>query len=416
MSAAPARVCQNGWLPMTSTTPPTPASHGPLIANLLAQLAFGLVAMTICIPSMQEWGAQFGSSQAAVQLTFSGYVAAYGGFQLIYGPLSDRLGRKKVLLFGLTLAGLGAGLGALATDLTQLTVARVLQGAGSAAGMVVGRAMVQDIFHGPERTRVMAYVGMAMGLCPPLATIIGGQLHVQFGWQANFVLMSVLALILLVAAWRGLPDHTPTTTAQPHWLGAMLASYARLAREPGFLLHVVILAMTTATFYAFLSGAPIVLGSYGVGPDRIGYFIMCVPLSYIVGNYLTTHMAHRAGDRSMMRLGQVVTVAGIALMLGFGLAGVDTALAFSLPLILVGLGHGLLVPSALVGTVGLLPALAGSAAAVAGLAQQVLGAFSGYAVGLVPQDGAVNLGWIMLGFALCASVAMLALHRRPAKP
>ena len=170
---------------MTTSTALPQASHGPLIANLLAQLAFGLVAMTICIPSMQEWGAQFGSSQAAVQLTFSGYVAAYGGFQLIYGPLSDRLGRKKILLFGLALAGLGSALGALATDLTQLTAARVLQGAGSAAGMVVGRAMVQDLFHGPERTRVMAYIGMAMGLCPPLATIIGGQLHVQLGWQAK---------------------------------------------------------------------------------------------------------------------------------------------------------------------------------------------------------------------------------------
>jgi DHA1 family bicyclomycin/chloramphenicol resistance-like MFS transporter len=395
---------------MISTTP-LPHSHGPLIANLLAQLAFGLVAMTICIPSMQEWGAQFGTSQAAVQLTFSGYVAAYGGFQLIYGPLSDRLGRKKVLLFGLVLTGLGSALAALATDLTALTGARVLQGAGAAAGMVVGRAMVQDLFHGPERTRVMAYVGMAMGLCPPLATVIGGQLHVRFGWQANFVLMAVFALFLLVIAWRGLPDHKPSTTVQPHWLGAMLASYARLAREPGFLLHVVILAMTTATFYAFLAGAPIVLGSYGVGPDRIGYYIMCVPLSYIVGNYLITHMAHRAGHRTMMRLGQGATVGGLALMLVLGLAGVDTPLAFSLPLVLLGLGHGLLVPAALVGTVGLLPALAGSAAAVAGLSQQVLGAFSGYAVGLVPHDGAVNLGWIMLGFALCASVAMLALHR-----
>ncbi len=397
---------------MTSTTALTRPSHGPLVANLLAQLAFGLVAMTICIPSMQEWGAQFGSSQAAVQLTFSAYVVAYGGLQLIYGPLSDRLGRKKVLLFGLALAGLGSALGALATDLTQLTAARVLQGAGAAAGMVVGRAMVQDLFHGPERTRVMAWIGMAMGLCPPLATIVGGQLHVQLGWQANFVLMTLLALVLLVAAWRGLPDHTPATTAQPHWLGAMLSSYATLAREPAFLLYVTILAMTTATFYAFLAGAPIVLGSYGVGPDRIGYYIMCVPLAYIVGNYLITHMAHRAGDRTMMRLGQACTVSGLSLMLVLGIAGVDTPLAFSLPLMLLGLGHGMLVPAALVGTVGLLPALAGSAAAVAGLAQQVLGAFSGYAVGLVPHDGAVNLGWIMLGFALCAGAAQLALHRR----
>ena len=293
------------------TSPTTrPAPSGLLIANLLAQLAFGLLAMTICLPSMQEWGAIFNTGQAAVQLTFSGYVVAYGSLQLLYGPLSDRIGRKKILLFGLAVAFLGSVLAALAPNLPLLVAARVLQGAGAAAGMVVGRAMVQDLFQGPERTRVMAYVGMAMGLIPPTATILGGQIHVRLGWQANFVLIAVLAVVLLVAAWKGLPDHPPATTVQPHWLGAMLASYARLAREPSFLLFVLILAMATATFYAFLAGAPIVLGSYGVGPAGIGYYIMCVPLAYIVGNYLTTHLVHRVGERFVMRLGQGCSLSG----------------------------------------------------------------------------------------------------------
>ena len=391
---------------------PASPSHAPLIANLIAQLAFGLLAMTICLPSMQEWGALFGSDQASVQLTFSGYVVAYGGLQLLYGPWSDRWGRKKVLMFGLTLAGLGSVLAALSPSLAWLTAARVLQGAGCAAGMVVGRAMVQDLFTGPERTRVMAYVGMAMGLIPPTATILGGQIHVRLGWQANFVLIAALAVVLFVAAWKGLPDHKPATTVQPHWLGAMLASYARLAREPSFLLFVFILAMTTANFYAFLAGAPIVLGSYGVGPAGIGYYIMVVPLSYIVGNYLTTHLVHRVGDRAMMMLGQVCTVGGIALMLVLALAHVDTPLAFALPLMLMGLGNGFLVPPALTGTVGLVPALAGSAAAVAGLAQQLMGAVGGYAVGLVPHHGAVNLGWLMLGLGSVALVAQGVLNRR----
>ncbi|MBT9463652.1 multidrug effflux MFS transporter [Hydrogenophaga sp.] len=396
---------------MSASSSATP-SHGPLIANLIAQLAFGLLAMTICLPSMQEWGAMFGSDQASVQLTFSGYVVAYGGLQLLYGPWSDRLGRKKVLMFGLTLAGLGSVLAALSPSLAWLTAARVLQGAGCAAGMVVGRAMVQDLFTGPERTRVMAYVGMAMGLIPPTATILGGQIHVRLGWQANFVLIAVLAVVLFVAAWKGLPDHTPATTEQPHWLGAMLSSYARLAREPSFLLFVFILAMTTANFYAFLAGAPIVLGSYGVGPAGIGYYIMVVPLSYILGNYLTTHLVHRTGDRAMMMLGQVCTVGGVALMLGLALANVDTPLAFALPLMLMGLGNGFLVPPALTGTVGLVPALAGSAAAVAGLAQQLMGAVGGYTVGLVPHHGAVNLGWLMLGLGSMALVGQVVLNRR----
>ncbi|MDO9568730.1 MAG: multidrug effflux MFS transporter [Hydrogenophaga sp.] len=398
-----------------TATPPPPPTHALLVTNLLAQLAFGLLAMTICLPSMQEWAAVFDASQARVQLTFSGYVVAYGGLQLLYGPLSDRLGRKHILLFGLFVGGVGAVMAALANDLNTLIVARVLQGAGSAAGMVVGRAMVQDLFQGPARTRVMAYIGMTMGLCPPLATIIGGQLHVRLGWQSNFVLMAVLAAVLFVAAWRGLPDHQKATTVQPHWLRAMGASYARLAREPAFILYVALLSMITATFYTFLSGAPIVLGSYGVGPEGLGYYIMSIPLAYIVGNYLTSHLVHRTGDRPMMLLGQALTLSGVALMLGLALAGWHSPLAFALPLILLGIGHGFLVPPALAGTVSLVPALAGSAAAVAGLMQQMMGAVGGFTVGLFSHEGAVNLGLLMLGFALCAAVAQGLLHRLVAR-
>lgn len=393
---------------MTESRPP----RGFLITILLAQLAYGLLSMTICIPSMQEWGAIFGASQAAVQLTFSGYVVAYGSLQMFYGPLSDRLGRKKVLLAGLSLAGVGSVLAALAPDLLTLTTARVLQGAGSAAGMVVGRAMVQDLFQGSERTRVMAYIGMAMGLCPPLATIIGGQIHVRLGWQANFVLMAVLALGLLIAAWRGLPEHQKSSAVQPHWFGAMLKAYATLAREPVFLLYVVILAMTTATFYAFLGGAPIVLGSYGVGPEGVGYYIMCIPIAYMVGNYLTTRLVQRKGERAMMVFGHSLTVGGLVVVLVLGLVGVNTPLALALPLILLGIGHGFLAPPALAGTVSLMPALAGSAAAVAGLMQQLMGAVGGYAVGLFPHEGAVNLGLLMISFSLCAAGAQVLLNRR----
>jgi len=390
------------------------------VANLLAQLAFGLVAMTICLPSMQEWGALLGGSQASVQLTFSGFVVAYGGLQLLYGPLSDRLGRKRILLIGLAVAGIGSLGAALAGSLPALIAARTLQGAGCAAGMVVGRALVQDLFQGPDRTRVMAYVGMAMGLCPPLATIVGGQLHVWLGWQANFVLVALMAAGLAVAAWRGLPDPAPAATpapdapAAPHWWPAMRASYARLAREPVFLLFVVILSMTTATFYAFLAGAPIVLGSQGVGPDGVGFYIMSIPLAYIAGNYFTSRLVRRVGERRIMAIGQGCTVAALLGVIILATIGLNHPLAFALPLVLLGVGHGLLMPATLAGTVSVLPALAGSAAAVAGLMQQLLGAFGGYTVGLVGHDGALNLGLLMLGFTGCSVLALAWMQRRHA--
>ncbi|ALK89876.1 Bcr/CflA family efflux MFS transporter [Limnohabitans sp. 63ED37-2] len=391
----------------TASGSPGPAAHSPwLIANVLAQISFGLLAMTLCLPSMQEWGTIFSTHQADVQLTFSGYVVAYGALQLVYGPLSDRHGRKPILMLGLVVAGLASVMAALATDITQLTAARLLQGAGSAASMVVSRSMVQDLFTGPQRTRVMAYIGMALGMCPPLATLIGGQVHVRFGWQTNFVMLAVLA------AWLGLPRSSKPAPSKGHWLRAMLSAYARLLREPRFLLYVAILAATTATFYAFLAGAPIVLKGYGIGPDGIGWFIMAVPVSYILGNFMTSRLIAQAGESRVMAWGQALTLGGLVVMLALGLGGVQAALAVALPLLLLGLGHGLLNPPALAGTVGVVPALAGSAAAVAGLMQQLTGATGGYLVGLVPHEGAVNLGWMMLAFALTGAMAQFFLRRR----
>ena len=384
-----------------------------LVANLVAQIAFGLVVMTLCLPSMQEWGALFGARQSTVQLTFSAYVVAYGTLQVVYGPLSDRHGRRRVLLVGLTLAAAGSVLGALASDLPTLIAARILQGAGTAAGTVAGRASVQDLFDGPQRTRVMAYVGMVMGLCPPLATVLGGQLHVRLGWQANFVLMACLSLLLLLAAWRGLPaPRQAPPPRQSHWLRETGAAYATLLRVPAFGLNVMVLSLTVAAFYAFLAGAPIVLRSYGIGPDRVGWYIMAVPLSYIGGNFLTSRVAQSWGDRRLMAVGQALSLAGLGVMLALGLAGVASPLAFSLPLLLLGVGHGLLTPTCLARTVGLMPALAGSAAAVAGLLQQLVGASGGYAVGWFTHEGPVNLGWVMLAYTLCALVAQWAMFRR----
>ena len=382
-----------------------------LLTNLLAQFALGLTAMTICLPSMQEWGDLFGATQAQVQLTFSGFVVAFGVCQLVYGPLSDRYGRKGVLMTGLALLAAGSLMAALAPNLELLIAARILQGMGSAAGSVVGRAMVQDLFAGSQRTKVMAYVGMAMGLSPPFAAVIGGHMHVRFGWASNFMLILVLTLMLLLAAWRGLPGRTSTAAPGGHWLPSMLSAYASLLRQKTLMLYVLILCMSTAAFYVFLSGAPIVLRSYGVGPAGVGWYLMLVPLSYVTGNFLTSRLIHSKGERRVMALGQVASLAGLALMLGLAFLGLDSPLAFSAPLMLLGLGHGFLVPPSLAGTVGVVPALAGSAAALAGLTQQLMGALGGYSVGLVSHQGSRNLGLLMLGFTLCALAAHLALRR-----
>lgn len=386
--------------------------HPWLRLNLIVQFSFGLMAMTICLPSMLDWPRLFGASQAAVQLTFSAYVLCYGGMQLVYGSLSDRLGRKPVLMVGLAVAALGSLLASLAPSLYALVLARALQGAGAAACMVIGRALVQDLFESGERTRVMAFIGMTMGLVPPSATLLGGQLHVRFGWQAPFYLMTVFALVLMVAAWRGLPSVRPSPQRRSApWL-ELITGYGRLARVPAFIAYVGILMGTTATFYTFLSGAPVVMGSYGVRPEHIGWFIMCIPAAYMGGNLLTTRLVRRVGDRLLMNVGQGLTLGGLALALGAGFSGWHSPWALALPLMVLGVGHGLIVPSALSGSVGLVPAMAGAAAAVAGLMQQMSGAIGGYAVGLVPHHGSANLALLMTGWALVSVSAQAVLFTR----
>ena len=389
---------------------PSRAVRPALVALLLAQMAFGLLAMTLCIPSMQDWPQQFAASQAQVQLTFSLYVAAYGLVQLVYGPLSDRLGRKRVLMGGLFLAVLGSAAAWLADSLEALLWARALQGAGSAAGMVVGRALVQDLFVGRDRTRMMAYVGMTMGLCPPLATLLGGQMHVVWGWRSNFLVLLLLALVLLLAVWRLFPDTRPVPSDTASSWRQAGTSYLRLMGQRSFLLYALILATTSATAYTYFAGAPIVLKAFGVGPQSLGWFIMAVPLPYVLGNVLTSRLIHRYGDRKLMLWGQVGTLAGLVLMLALAIADVRSAWALLVPLAIMGVGHGLLVPPTLSGAVGAVPALAGTAAAISGSLQQLCGAFGGYLVGLVDHQGVLQLSTLMLLMALIALLghAMLA--------
>jgi DHA1 family bicyclomycin/chloramphenicol resistance-like MFS transporter len=270
----------------------------------------------------------------------------------------------------------------------------------------------------------MAYVGMTLGLCPPLGTVIGGQIHVALGWQFNFVLVAALGAVLFVAAWFGLPRPAgaaarpapaPGAAAAPaSVLGQVGRAYGQLLRRPDYLLHVGVLGCTTAAFYMFLAGAPLVLRSYGIGPGQVGFFIMVVPMAYIVGNFLTSRLVHRQGGSVLMRAGQALTLGGTALMLGLGLAGVHTPLAFVLPLLLLGLGHGMLVPPCLVAMVALVPTVAGAASALAGVTQQFAGALGGYLVGWVPHHSHSGVAALMLGATVLASVARGAVRRRGA--
>lgn len=395
------------------TAPPPDRIPPALIIALFGQMAYGLIVMTLSLPSLQEWPTIFQAPQSRVQLTFSAYVATFGLVQLVYGPLSDRYGRKPLLLFGLLVATIGSAAAMLAPNLEFLIAARVLQGLGAGAGMVVGRAVVQDLFSGTQRTRMMAFVGMTMGLCPPTSSLVGGYLHTHLGWRSNFALSLLLGLVLLHAVWRHLPSRPrPASTHERPWWADMPGAYRRLLGDRTFMLYAVMLAAGTTVAHTYFAGAPIVLRQYGVGPEILGWYIMAVPLPYMIGNALTSRLIHRLGDWRLMVAGNLLNAGGVALVLALSLAGLHTPWALALPMMLVGVGHGLMIPPMLSRAVGLVASLAGTAAAFSGFLQQALGALGAYVVGVAPEAGALPLGLTMAGPSLFALLALIVIWRQ----
>ncbi|MEM7543544.1 MAG: MFS transporter, partial [Pseudomonadota bacterium] len=302
-----------------SASSATSAPRWFIVVNLLSAIGFGLLSMTLCLPSMHEWSELLNAPQADVQLTFSAFVVAFGIAQVVYGPLSDLYGRKRMLVIGFSIAILASLAAAWASGIWWLVIARFCQGAGAAAGLVIGRAMVQDFFAASDRARIMAYIGMAMGLCPPLGTIVGGQVHVVFGWRANFLIAAAVAVIILALVVLCLPGGRPERS-QNHWLKEIATAYGVLMRERLYVGFVAILSMCTGTFYVFLAGAPSVLAGYGVGPAEIGWYIMFIPLSYIVGSFLTSRLLRYIPENRLMTLGLSSSLTGTLLVLALALA------------------------------------------------------------------------------------------------
>lgn len=376
---------------------------------LVANVGIGLMAMTICVPSMPAWEAVFQATTADVQLTYSAYLLAFALMQLFCGPLSDRFGRRPVILAGLVVVVAGGVLAALAPTIDVLIAARAVQAAGATAGMVVGRALVQDMFDGSDRTRVLAYMGIAMGATPPVFVLLGGYLHTYVGWQATFVFVAAAAVLLLAASAIVLPrlPRRPPTAAAPRQ--SVLSVYAMLLRNRPFLLYALAIAGSSTAFYVYLAGTPAVLSRLGVGAESVGWYLLFCTGAYVCGNFLTTRIVHRVGERPLLGAGQAVATAGPLLALAIGLSGNESAVIFLLPLILMGFGHGLVIPPSLTGAIGQHPEHAGAAAAVSGSMQQAGGAVAAYALGLFAVISQATMAITLVAASLVAATAIVLL-------
>jgi DHA1 family bicyclomycin/chloramphenicol resistance-like MFS transporter len=387
------------------------ATTTPSIPLMLVNISGGHMAMTIVLPSLPAIALALKASTPTTQLVFTLYVVAFAAAQLIAGPVSDRFGRRPVLIAGLALFAVSSLICALTDNIWVLIVARIFQGAGACTGMVVTRAMIRDVYGEAHTGRILSYAAMAMGAAPAFAPVIGGYLEIWYGWRAGLWLTTGYATIAFIATWALLVE-TRARTLGGGAMVTMIRGYGVLLRTPVFLYYVVIGASLTGAFFAFVSSAPLVfIGALGVSPDILSLLIAMLPLGYVFGSFAAARLMIRLGVVRLVLFSGVCVIISTAGFLFVSLAGVRDPTILMGPLFVMGVCHGMAAPSALAGVVSARPDLAGTAAALAGCLQVAFGALVALGMGALTYTDQLPTIYVMMVFSVIGLAAALAVAR-----
>jgi len=383
----------------------------PSIVMLVAMTGLGPFTMQILIPCLPAMAVALAAPYGTVQLTLTLYLIGVATGQLLYGPLSDRFGRKPLLLGGLALYVLGTAAAALAPSAGLLIAARIAQAVGSCAGLVLGRAMIRDSFPREQAASVLGTVSTAMAVAPMIAPLLGSALEQEFGWRATMLACLIFGLLLWPAIWLRLPE----TLAQPAPLpgiAGLLGAYAQLGAIPAFRAYAAVTAFSSCVFFAFAAGGPlVVIGTMGHAATTYGAAMILISIAWMIGTFTVSRLVYRLGVIRMLRLGTAVTLAGGVLAVVVEVLLPAHILLFFLPMAVVAVGNGMSQPNAIAAAVSVRPQLAGTASGLVGALQMGAGALMTVAAGWTETgSGLATAGWMFLG-GLGALASLRAVER-----
>jgi DHA1 family bicyclomycin/chloramphenicol resistance-like MFS transporter len=378
--------------------------------------AVGPFAIDMYLPALPTIGRSLGASPATVQASLIVFFLALGAAQVIYGPVSDMLGRKRPLYFGLVLFAIGSVGCALAPDAATLVAMRFVQGLGACAGMVIPRAVVRDVHTGADAARLMSMLMLVFSVAPILAPLTGSLLIEAFGWRSVFWAMLGAALVAGVLLFTSLPETRPPAERVGSSFRGALQSYGVLLRDRHFLGLALIGGFGIASFFAYLATSSFVLiDHYGLTPRQYSVAFAANAASFIGFSQLTARWGSRFGLGRMVKVAVTAYAVVMALALALQLAGVDS-LAVLLAMLFAGYGAlGLVVPATMVLSMEEHGAIAGAASALAGTLHFVCGILVMGSVSLFANgDPVPMLAAIATSAALACAFAWGTLRRRPA--
>lgn len=385
--------------PAAAPQPLEPRSDRTLLKLLAAISALGPVATNLYLPALPDVRADFGASVAAVQTTFSISLITFATGILVWGPLSDRYGRRTAVMAGLAIMIAGSLLNLTAPTLAWLIAGRGIQAFGTAAGLVVARAIVTDRFPADRIARTLAGLTMASVLGNALAPTAGGYLVAAFGWRSVFAVLVTGAIIVAVAAWRGLPEtHLPGD--HPPRVRDMLATARWLLARPLFLHCIVQSTVVYAIFFVFISLVPhLMVDALGRSGTEFGPYYLFIAVGYFLGNWSVGRLASPRGQHWMVSLGLSIQLASAAIGLGLVLAHVNHPLSIFVPMGVLAYGQGLTLPGVTATAVSLTQENVGVASSIIGFLPQLLGALALQGMGHFPTSTTLPV------MVFCAAVA-----------
>lgn len=378
----------------------------PHIITLVAAAALGPLAMNVFLPALPGITDYFETTAATSQLSVSLYLTAVALLQLVFGPLSDKFGRRPVILIAFCIMIIGTLICIFATTIEWFLAGRIIQ-AASSAGLVLSRAIARDITQGTDAAVMIAYITMGMSLAPMVGPLIGGYLDEFYGWQASFYLTLGFAIFALCFAYFDLGE---TNKHKQNSVKEQIEAYPELLQSRRFWGYAITAMFSSGAFFAFLGGGSLLADRvYELSPSQYGFYFMFISLGYLLGNMISGRITKRIGINKMMLSGNITVGLGLAASIIFIVSGVTHPFAFFGFIFFVGLGNGMTLPSANAGVVNVRPNLAGSASGLAGSLQlgggAILSVIAGYTISA--ENGAAPLAIMMLISIICGSLGTL---------
>jgi DHA1 family bicyclomycin/chloramphenicol resistance-like MFS transporter len=378
-----------------------------LILILGALTAFGPLSVDMYLPSFPTLVRELDTDAASVQATLSAYLVGLTFAQAIYGPLSDRYGRRGPLLFGLALY-LAASVGcALAPGIESLWLARLAQSIGGCAGVVIARAAVRDLYSGAEAARFFSLLMLVLGTAPVIAPLLGAQLLVHLGWRSVFWMLAALATVAFIAVAIGLPETLPPGRRTRGGVFQALHSYRELLADRRFLAPTLAGDLVFAGLFAYIAGGPFVfIELYGLGPEAFAILFATNALGLMLASQINARLVGRYGPARMLTASLLIYFVAALALLAAAITGFGGIGGLAMPLFFLIAVVGMAPANALALVQEHYPRAAGSASALFGTFQFGIGALVGVLIGAVHDGTALP----MAGLITVASLLSLAVN------